>query len=598
MKKITTILMLLMLSIGVWAEDGTIVVTSGNAMWTSNDGAYTNAKVWTSSAAGKPTVTITGASQKNTNAWNTTNGVLMCRNNTSDGGKVTLTLSIAGNYRITGFDIKGKGAFNTFTNITITSNNQTATCTGTSVDDQVPATLNVTDLYTTSTTIEIRETQNLARGIVTDFVVYYVEYSDFTSNVEAEIKPWIESIGNGYFTLDPTNTDVQALRTFYNSHTGDTWSQTDYNDLLDLLNTAKASGIKMPETGYYRLKANTVSGRPEGYIGYSQTTLPNYENRGIGLRNIAIEDAKTDASTILKLTKVEGGYTISTEGLYVLDNETQGKLFPVTDVEANAAVFVISATTPGLAFIGTATNSKQWGLHNSDWNAIVGWTNTEPSFWILEDAAKLFGSGSNVDVLQLPLTEIDGKYYATTCLPFPAQIMEADANAYKVTLNGKKAVEELIGNKIPAFEPVLLISEVQGTLSIAIPGVTISGAEPEAVTGNQLKGVLVKTAQADLQGETPVVLNQSGGKVGFYKLADGSSLSANRAYLSYDEGSTPQSAKAFFEEGFELGGNEATAIENIENGAFENGAVYNLQGQRVTKAQKGVFIVNGKKIVK
>ena len=40
-------------------------------------------------------------------------------------------------------------------------------------------------------------------------------------------------------------------------------------------------------------------------------------------------------------------------------------------------------------------------------------------------------------------------------------------------------------------------------------------------------------------------------------------------------------------------------IENIENGTLniENGAIFNLQGQRVGKTQKGVFIQNGKKVV-
>lgn len=40
-------------------------------------------------------------------------------------------------------------------------------------------------------------------------------------------------------------------------------------------------------------------------------------------------------------------------------------------------------------------------------------------------------------------------------------------------------------------------------------------------------------------------------------------------------------------------------IENIENGTLniENGAIFNLQGQRVGKTQKGVYIQNGKKVV-
>lgn len=42
-----------------------------------------------------------------------------------------------------------------------------------------------------------------------------------------------------------------------------------------------------------------------------------------------------------------------------------------------------------------------------------------------------------------------------------------------------------------------------------------------------------------------------------------------------------------------------TGIEFITNAnTFENGAIYNLKGQRVEKAGKGLYIVNGKKVVK
>jgi hypothetical protein len=43
--------------------------------------------------------------------------------------------------------------------------------------------------------------------------------------------------------------------------------------------------------------------------------------------------------------------------------------------------------------------------------------------------------------------------------------------------------------------------------------------------------------------------------------------------------------------------NDATAIQKIQNTDAEKGAVYNLQGVRVQKAQKGLYIQNGKKYV-
>lgn len=42
----------------------------------------------------------------------------------------------------------------------------------------------------------------------------------------------------------------------------------------------------------------------------------------------------------------------------------------------------------------------------------------------------------------------------------------------------------------------------------------------------------------------------------------------------------------------------ATAIESVKNAAAEDGAIYNLQGVRVSGNQKGVYIINGKKVIR
>jgi hypothetical protein len=43
--------------------------------------------------------------------------------------------------------------------------------------------------------------------------------------------------------------------------------------------------------------------------------------------------------------------------------------------------------------------------------------------------------------------------------------------------------------------------------------------------------------------------------------------------------------------------NPTTGISNVAVEAANNGAIYNLAGQRVMNAQKGLFIINGKKVV-
>jgi hypothetical protein len=44
-------------------------------------------------------------------------------------------------------------------------------------------------------------------------------------------------------------------------------------------------------------------------------------------------------------------------------------------------------------------------------------------------------------------------------------------------------------------------------------------------------------------------------------------------------------------------GGDTNGINAIESADMLNGDIFNLQGQKVNRAQKGVYIVNGKKIV-
>ncbi|MBQ7572449.1 MAG: hypothetical protein IJT19_09470, partial [Bacteroidaceae bacterium] len=51
---------------------------------------------------------------------------------------------------------------------------------------------------------------------------------------------------------------------------------------------------------------------------------------------------------------------------------------------------------------------------------------------------------------------------------------------------------------------------------------------------------------------------------------------------------------------FYLGKTQPDAVESLiadENVASRKAAIYNLAGQRVAKAQKGIYVVNGRKVV-
>lgn len=85
--------------------------------------------------------------------------------------------------------------------------------------------------------------------------------------------------------------------------------------------------------------------------------------------------------------------------------------------------------------------------------------------------------------------------------------------------------------------------------------------------------------------------NKSKG-VGFYQVATGVKIPANKAYL---EIATATPAKYY---SIGIGGN-TTGIQAIQqNSVKADGIMYSLSGQRVGKDYKGIVICNGKKMIK
>ena len=87
------------------------------------------------------------------------------------------------------------------------------------------------------------------------------------------------------------------------------------------------------------------------------------------------------------------------------------------------------------------------------------------------------------------------------------------------------------------------------------------------------------------------VLNNGTQGVGFYKLSSGGTIGANKAYLTYSGGGS--SAPSFF--GFD--GNTTGIDATLVNSEKVNSVVYDLQGRKVAQPTKGLYIVNGKKVV-
>lgn len=192
-----------------------------------------------------------------------------------------------------------------------------------------------------------------------------------------------------------------------------------------------------------------------------------------------------------------------------------------------------------------------------------------------------------VDELDLTLTQVGDYTYATLCLPFAVTITGADA--YTLALNGAKTgltMTALDGGVVPAGTPVLL----RGTSTSATAAIAADAATAkEPLNTTALTGVYVNTPVSS--GGTDYFLGyNTDNKIGFYHWK-GTELKANRAYLEASKLSSPAGVK-----GFALNFDLATAIDALNAQEASKGSIYNLAGQRVNKAQKGIYIVNGKKV--
>ena len=176
------------------------------------------------------------------------------------------------------------------------------------------------------------------------------------------------------------------------------------------------------------------------------------------------------------------------------------------------------------------------------------------------------------ELTTVPVTITDAGY--ATFSSKKAVALETGMEAYAVEYTGSSAKLIPVEGAVDANTPVILKAE-KGDYDLNI---VESGAAPEK------NDLLVSDGNVAGNGSIYVLANGGSG-VGFYKLAEGVKIPAGKAYLEVNA-----NGREF------IGFGDATAIKNIET-VKADGAIYNLAGQQVKSAQKGVFIVNGKKAV-
>ena len=132
---------------------------------------------------------------------------------------------------------------------------------------------------------------------------------------------------------------------------------------------------------------------------------------------------------------------------------------------------------------------------------------------------------------------------------------------------------------IPANKAVIIEADAG---PYAIPAIN------SAASIDDVNDLLVSDGSITGDGSTIYALGKKDAKVGFIKVKSGVKIPAGKAYLVITSGG----ARDFL--GFD---DDTTGIESVEQSTKADNLYFNLAGQRVVQPTKGLYIVNGKKVI-
>ena len=193
---------------------------------------------------------------------------------------------------------------------------------------------------------------------------------------------------------------------------------------------------------------------------------------------------------------------------------------------------------------------------------------------------------------EIALRGTDGTHNFTTFSSDKA-VEFVDATVYTVGVSDNKlSLNEVKGNQVPANTGVLVQSDNENVMYFYIESAP-------AIEGNLLRASVTEqtTTGADDTKEYKYYMlsyNKDNENLGFYwGENDGAAFTskAGRAYLAVEKTNEVAAVK-----GFSLSDME-TGISQVYGSAANNGVIYDLQGRRVERAVRGLYIMNGRKVM-
>lgn len=185
---------------------------------------------------------------------------------------------------------------------------------------------------------------------------------------------------------------------------------------------------------------------------------------------------------------------------------------------------------------------------------------------------------SAIEVINTETLTTSAKGYATYSADYAVNYSKLGLTAYTLTVDetNKTVTAKAFTGVVPAGGAVLVKGDASKAYTLT----------PATTEGDATFATDLKTGATKADG-TQYGFTSKSGTPAFAQVVSGQDIPSKKGYIVLNGASAAKYSICF--------GDEATGIHTIEAASAANATMYNLAGQRVDKAYKGIVIVNGKK---
>ncbi|MBR6698879.1 MAG: bacterial Ig-like domain-containing protein [Bacteroidaceae bacterium] len=421
-----------------------------------------------------------------------------------------------------------------------------------------------------------------------------VKRDEYTYNITNKGTRTLSSIEIGgtpsktsYYIGDTPSAEGLTVKAIYSKGepidvTGDvTWTfnpETITEETTQVTATATYNGLTDSHTYNISAKITDYTQLENGkkyYIGATKKDIDYFFNTPYttieNIRNNGSTD-RSDATIVTAIADESSNY----KWAFQFDN---GNYLSLPNTDMNGYISIVSSEI-------------YWTLSNDTKEQLIRMT-TDGTHYLQINSAGYFYFGSykstqtNIWFLEVPTydVEISSAGYATFCLPYDATV-PSGLTAYTATDNGETVkLTAIESGKIAANEGVVLKGD-EGTYTFVAAEGNVS-----ATANNQMVGVTEDTPLTSADNAYMLTRKKDDGSIAFRLLATDYTLGANKAYLKLENNARNLISVVWDD--------NATGIYDLsEKEEVENGAIYNLAGQKLMRTQKGINIINGKLVIK